>query len=90
MTNTLVDQLSDLRTYFDETEEKISNYITCQESVEGRLSIFPTIEESHKEIFFRDCEIRLKHAETTIFGKCQYCSKNAAIPGLPNLLLSTR
>jgi len=64
----LVDQLSDLRTYFDDIEEKIASYITWQDSVEGITVDLPRIEESHKETVLREWEIHLKHAETMVFN----------------------
>jgi len=47
-----VNHLSDLRSYFDEIEEKILDYINWHESAEGGLANLHTIEESQKEIVF--------------------------------------
>jgi len=64
----LVDQLPDIITYFDEIEEKIVGFITCKDNVDGRLTNLPRIEESHKEMVFREWEIILKHAKEKIFN----------------------
>lgn len=64
----LVNQLSDLRTYCKEIEEKISNFVDWQDSSEGRSVDLPKIEESQKDIVFQEWEIELKHAEMEIFS----------------------
>lgn len=66
--NSLVYRFSDLRTYFDDVEEKIAGYITWQDSAKWISANLPRIEESHKDIVFREWEIFLKQIETTIFN----------------------
>lgn len=65
--SSLVDQLSDIKNYFEDIEEKISGFLTWQESAEGRSSNIPKIEEAHKEIVFIEWEIRIKQGEATIY-----------------------
>lgn len=70
-----MNQLSDLRTYCREFEERISNLIEWQDSSKGISSNLPKIEESHKDIVFQEWEIRLKHAEMENFN-ARYISNN--------------
>lgn len=64
----LMNQLSDLSTYYKEFKEKVSNFIDQQNSSEGRSSNLPKIEESHKDIVFQEWEIRIKHVEIAIYS----------------------
>jgi hypothetical protein len=48
--DSLVNQLSDLRTFYEDIDEKISEYIDWQDSAQGRSSDLPRIEESQKDI----------------------------------------
>ena len=61
--NSLVDQLANIMTYFDDVEEKISKFHTWQDSAKGRLANLPRIEESHKGIVFKEREVCLKQVE---------------------------
>ena len=58
-TNSLVDQLVDIMTYFYDVEEKITKFLSWQDSTEGILANIPRIEESHKCIVFREWEVCL-------------------------------
>lgn len=50
--DSLVNQLSKLRTFCEEVDDKISEHIDWKDSVEGRPVDIPQIEESQKDIVF--------------------------------------
>ena len=66
--DSLLDQLSNLRTYYREVEKDISDFIDLQDRSKGRLTNLPKIEESHKDIVFQECMIRLKHVDMVIYS----------------------
>lgn len=68
LSDSLVDQLSDMRTYYREVEKNISNFIAWQEKSEGQSTNHHKIEESQKDIVFQEWEIKLKHAEIMIYS----------------------
>lgn len=59
----LTSQVIDMRLKYDEVLKRISNFITWQNSEDGRKANFPILEESHKEILFTDWDSRLGQAE---------------------------
>lgn len=66
--SSLVNQLLDIETYFDDIEEKIAGFLTWYENFDERLDNLPRIEESHKEIIFGEWEIHVKNGEATVFN----------------------
>lgn len=51
---------SDLRITFNEIDENILGYITWQDTIDGRETYLPKIDESYKDILFTDWDIKLK------------------------------
>lgn len=64
--DSLMNQSSDLRVIFNDIDDKISGFITWQDTPEGRAIDLPRIEESHKEILFPDWDIHLKQTERAV------------------------
>lgn len=62
----LVDKIAKMMSYFDEVNENLSDFLTQKEKTEGRMEDLPKIDENHKSIIFREWEIKMKHAVTTI------------------------
>lgn len=56
----------DIRFEYEEIHKMISEFITWQESDEGRKVDLKKIEEFHKEILFMDWDTWLKHVERVI------------------------
>lgn len=52
--------MSELRTYYEDINNNISNVIIWQDSSDGIKSKFPKMQESYKDLIFRDCDIRIK------------------------------
>ena len=50
----LTSQVVDMRLEYDEVLKRVSDFITWQNSKDGRKVDFPILEESHKEIIFAD------------------------------------
>jgi len=61
-----MNQSSDLRVAFSDIDDKISGFITWQDTLEGKAIDLPIIEESHKEILFTNWDIQLKQAERVV------------------------
>lgn len=55
--DSLVNQTSNLRVNFNDINDKISGFITWQDTLEGKAADLPIIEEFHKEILFTDRDI---------------------------------
>lgn len=47
----------------DKTDERLTNFLSWQDSKEGMATNLPRIQESHKEIFFSEWESQLMNAE---------------------------
>lgn len=58
----LTRQFGNIRLEYDQIHKNISDFITWQESEEGRKVDLPKLEESHKDILFIDCDSLLKQA----------------------------
>lgn len=52
--------------YFDEVNEKLTNFLSWQESAEGRKTNLPKIDKAQKLIIFQEWKIRMKHVEATV------------------------
>jgi len=65
--DSLTDQMSKLRTYYEDINNKISNFITWKDTSNGIKDNLPKIQESYKDILFRDWDIRIKQAEEAIY-----------------------
>ena len=55
----LIDQVVNTRLEFEDTDYKVTNYLSWQSIKDGRAAKFPKIEESHKEILFSEWETQL-------------------------------
>ena len=66
MIDKLKKQVIDMRFEYEETHKNISEFITQQESEDGRKVDLPKLEESHKEILFADWDYWLKRIERKI------------------------
>jgi len=64
----LTSQVVDMRLENDEIHKMISDFITWQESEDGKKTDLMKLEESHKDILFTDWDSQLKQVEraTTI------------------------
>lgn len=59
----LTSQVVEMRLEYDEMFKKVSDFITWKNTLEGRKSDLPKLEESHKEILFGSWDSWLKEAE---------------------------
>lgn len=68
--NKLTSQVVDMRLEYEEIHKIVYDFITQQESEEGRNDDFPKPKESHKDILFTDWDSQLKKVEraTTIMA----------------------
>ena len=63
ITSALIDEGINLRLEFDDANEKISKFLSWQDSEQGKNANLPRIEERHKEILFTEWEKQLIKGE---------------------------
>lgn len=61
-----MNQSSDMRVTFNDIDDKISRYITWQDTPKSRATNLPSIEDSHKEMLFTDWDIQLKQEKREV------------------------
>lgn len=59
----LTSQVMEMRLEYDEIFKKVSDFITWQNTEDGRKAYLPKLEESRKEILFVSWDSRLKEVE---------------------------
>lgn len=73
--DSLLNQLSDFRMFYEEIDEKISEYINWKDNAQGRSADLPRIEESHNDMISDDRDIITKYAEMAIIRARNLASK---------------
>lgn len=63
ITTSLIEQTVDTRLEFENADDKVYKFLSCQSPKEGMAANLPKIQESHKEILFSECESQLIKAE---------------------------
>ena len=56
ITSSLIDEAVILRQEIDDADDKISEFLSWQDTKQGRKASLPRIEERHKEILFAEWE----------------------------------
>ena len=62
----ITNQVVDLRLDYDTIYKKLSDFLSWQESEEGKKEGFPKIDESHKEMLFDKWYAQLKEAKVVV------------------------
>ena len=82
-----MNHIADMRISFDDIDEKVSQFVTWQDSFDGRKANLPRIEDSKKEISFIEWDIRLKNAEREIC-RAKYIATNIVANLSQNLIVA--
>ena len=62
----LIEKVVNTRLEFEDADEKISGFLTWQDTDEGIVANLPKIQESHKEILFAEWETQLIKEEQSV------------------------
>jgi len=65
--DSLIDQMFELRTYYEDINNKISDFIIWQDNTKGMKANLPRIQDSYKDLLFRYWYIRLTKVEEAIY-----------------------
>lgn len=71
----MVDKSVDARLDLERVDERLTNFLSWQESKEGKATNLPQIQESHKEILFTEWKSQLMKAERET-SRCRVAKGN--------------
>lgn len=71
----MIEKLVDARLELEKADERLSNFLSWQDSKEGKAANLPRIQESHKEILFSKWESQLMKVERDT-SRCRETTNN--------------
>lgn len=71
----MVDKSIDARLNLEHADERLTNFLSWQETKEGKAANLPQILESHKEILFAEWQSQLMKVERTT-SRCRLPTNN--------------
>ena len=75
ISSSMIDKLVDVRLKLEQVDERLTNFLSWQETKEGKATNIPQIMESHKEILFAECQSQLMKAERAT-SRCRLATNN--------------